>query len=199
MLLRGNLNSLISNIPVAHLTRTFLDAVIVTLKIGYSYLWIDCLCIIQDNNEDWCHEASIVGHKYRHCVFSIAALSGHCSEAGCFHERNPLSRQGCWLPESTHYVDHTSLRYSQRRESGFYEEHLAKKHFAAHLMQRAWVFQELALAPRTLYYGRTMVFWECYIGSASEACTHGLSETQATVKSTFRSLMESKEATAISQ
>jgi hypothetical protein len=178
-LLQSNLSSLMNDIPVANLARSFLDAAIVTLKMGCSYLWIDSLCIIQDNNEDWCHEASIMGRIYRHYVFSIAALSGHCSEAGCFHERNSLCRHGCWLQELTHYVDHPALGYFQRRDSGFYKEHLAKKHSIAPLMQRAWVVQELALAPRTLYYGQTMVSWKCYNGTASEAQTHVLSDTQA--------------------
>jgi hypothetical protein len=34
------------------LSQTFQDALIVTKALGLQYIWIDALCIIQDNEED---------------------------------------------------------------------------------------------------------------------------------------------------
>ena len=40
------------------LPKTFQDAITVTRKLGFQYLWIDSLCILQDVLEDWEIEAS---------------------------------------------------------------------------------------------------------------------------------------------
>jgi hypothetical protein len=36
------------------------------------------------------------------------------------------------------------------------------------------VFQELALAPRTLFYGRNELFWRCFDLKASEIFPYGM-------------------------
>ena len=46
------------------LPRTFQDAVTVTRAIGVRYLWIDCLCIVQDDKNDWKKEAAMMGSIY---------------------------------------------------------------------------------------------------------------------------------------
>src|SRR5436305_14453620 len=35
------------------LPKTFQDAIVVTRRLGYQYLWIDSLCIVQDSHRDW--------------------------------------------------------------------------------------------------------------------------------------------------
>jgi hypothetical protein len=35
------------------LSQTFQDAIILTWRLGFRYIWIDSLCIIQDSAEDW--------------------------------------------------------------------------------------------------------------------------------------------------
>lgn len=44
---------------------TFRDAIIITRRLGYQYLWIDSLCIIQDSVEDWRKESSVMGKIYK--------------------------------------------------------------------------------------------------------------------------------------
>lgn len=50
--------------PHSSLQRTFQDAVELTMLLGYEYLWIDSLCIIQDSQSDWEHESSMMGRIY---------------------------------------------------------------------------------------------------------------------------------------
>jgi hypothetical protein len=38
---------------VDELPRSFRDAIQITRWLGYRYLWIDSLCILQDSHEDW--------------------------------------------------------------------------------------------------------------------------------------------------
>ncbi|PMD42303.1 HET-domain-containing protein, partial [Hyaloscypha variabilis F] len=39
-------------IPLNTMPPLFKDTVVITRNLGYCYLWIDCLCIIQDSPED---------------------------------------------------------------------------------------------------------------------------------------------------
>lgn len=40
---------------ITGLPKTFREAIQVTRDLGYRYIWIDSLCIIQDSEEDWGH------------------------------------------------------------------------------------------------------------------------------------------------
>jgi len=40
-------------IPWENLSKTFQDALTITHELGYQYIWIDSLCIVQDDKFDW--------------------------------------------------------------------------------------------------------------------------------------------------
>jgi len=65
------------SIPIDKLPSTFQDALVATIELGYHYVWIDSLCIVQDDLEDWLTEASKMADVYRHavCNLSIAGFS----------------------------------------------------------------------------------------------------------------------------
>lgn len=52
-------------IELQTLPKTFLDAIRVAQKLEIQYLWIDCMCIIQDNNADWQKEAANMAAIYQ--------------------------------------------------------------------------------------------------------------------------------------
>jgi heterokaryon incompatibility protein (HET) len=49
---RLNLECRMSGFAFSELSRSFQDAVTVTRSLGINYLWIDCLCIVQDDHKD---------------------------------------------------------------------------------------------------------------------------------------------------
>ncbi|KAF2108483.1 hypothetical protein BDV96DRAFT_260210 [Lophiotrema nucula] len=53
---RSTMRRLKRSFPVSELPQTFQDAVYVTRRLGFSYLWIDALCIMQDSEDDWLQE-----------------------------------------------------------------------------------------------------------------------------------------------
>ena len=89
-LLENNLQSFKTEIDPSHLPRTFRDPVTVTSKLGYRYVWIDSLCIIQDSKEDWMSESAIISYIYRSSALSISAGGANDSNSGCFAVREPL-------------------------------------------------------------------------------------------------------------
>ena len=96
-LTRENQDSFLHEIPWESLPSTFKDAVNVTRRLGYAYLWIDSLCILQDTPQDWEEESAIMGDIYRGSVCTVAALDATSSREGFLGLRNPLKNIPCSL------------------------------------------------------------------------------------------------------
>ncbi|KAF8859221.1 HET-domain-containing protein [Acephala macrosclerotiorum] len=60
----SNLADRVQGIRLAELPKTFRDAVITTRTLGVRYLWIDSLCIIQDDVKDWETESKIMAELF---------------------------------------------------------------------------------------------------------------------------------------
>lgn len=56
---QGNLEAFCSEVPEHALSKTFKDAIKVARELRFRYLWIDSLCITQDDRGDWHREASL--------------------------------------------------------------------------------------------------------------------------------------------
>ena len=69
------------------LTPTVKDAISVVQSLGFSYLWIDALCILQDSDEDWLHEASEMSKVFNNAVLTLAAADGDEHSQGMFRHR----------------------------------------------------------------------------------------------------------------
>ncbi|KAH7316886.1 heterokaryon incompatibility protein-domain-containing protein [Stachybotrys elegans] len=116
---KATLSARCDKIPWAHIPLTYQDAISLARMLGFRYIWIDSLCIVQDDRQDWVRESKAMVDVYERCFLVLAAASSKNSECGMFVE-----------------VD-------------------------CPLFQRAWVFQELLLAPRTLHLAESEMMWEC--------------------------------------
>jgi hypothetical protein len=70
-------------ILIRELPRTFRDAVSIARRLQIQYVWIDSLCIIQDNKFDWEREASKMADIYANAYLTIAASFSSDSSSGC--------------------------------------------------------------------------------------------------------------------
>ena len=147
------LNTFCERIPLEILPKTFLDAVVITARLRCQYIWIASLCIIQDCPRDRNLEISAMGDIYKYSLCTIAALSARNSNEGCFVERDPLRY------DRYQSLDDASFQRVQNLDAlpgpDCTSQHRPRLH------TRAWVVQERALSPRTLYYGSDMIYWEC--------------------------------------
>lgn len=71
-----------TSIPLATIPKTILDAITVTRRLGIRYLWVDSLCIIQDDVDDWTKEAARMGDVYMNAVCTIAAHAADHADYG---------------------------------------------------------------------------------------------------------------------
>ncbi|KAJ4198714.1 hypothetical protein NW767_008705 [Fusarium falciforme] len=135
-------------IPAAALPKTFKDAIAVTRKLGYRYIWIDSLCIIQHNVECWIKEGSQMCQIYENSLVTLAAASSPSGQGGLFYNSPKIEITGT-IPESgQEYRLFARFNFNHR-------------FFDYPLMNRAWVMQERLLSPRTLYFTSQELVWEC--------------------------------------
>lgn len=152
-------------LPSDKFSQTFSDAITVVKRLGGRFLWIDSLCIVQDDKEDWNHESSLMHKVYSLSTLTIAASHGKSGKAGIFSGRNPCEMLSCPLPSP----------FSDEEDRGqyfYFQPVLAGGPWQINveespLCQRAWVFQEQLLSPRTLYFGKEQLLWAC---GEMEAC-----------------------------
>lgn len=147
-------------LPMHRLPKTFREAIDATCRLGFSYLWIDSLCILQDSVDDWASESAIMGDIYRTSSCTIAALAANDSNGGLYRLRNPLVHRPCVL-----HQDETGCLYAIGHGDPL--EHDAETS-EARLLERGWAFQERALSPRTLFFGAVGLSWQCVHGDATE-------------------------------
>ncbi len=81
---RSNLQGRCLKIPFGDLPLLVQDAVNITRRPGYRYLWIDSLCIIQDSREDWLAESVNMGNIFKNSAMTLAAEASSDSSVGLF-------------------------------------------------------------------------------------------------------------------
>ncbi|TEY59699.1 hypothetical protein BOTCAL_0188g00150 [Botryotinia calthae] len=73
---------------LSHLDQTFQDAIKLALRFGFHYLWIDSLCIIQDDGDDWLKESALMASVYGGSSLNISATGARNGNDGLFFERD---------------------------------------------------------------------------------------------------------------
>lgn len=159
--------SLREGIFISELDQVFQDAVFTAQSLGLGFLWIDSLCIFQDSKDDWQREAPLMSHVYSGAIINIAASIAAGHDASCFPDRD-LSSVQPYIIESA-WDDCKNQKYNLYHND--FKDTTLKD---LPLMKRAWVVQELLLAPRVLSLTGTQLFWECYELNACETYPRGL-------------------------
>lgn len=150
-LTRSNYDQMQRELAGSEIPPTFLHAIQVCRSLGCRYLWIDSLCIIQDDREDWEREAILMSAVYQNSACTIAALFSENVQSGCFSVRSLAAA--------------TPLVFEANPETVFVmpgqdQEYAGTSH-NHNLNSRGWVFQERLLSPRTLGFSSTGLVWDC--------------------------------------
>lgn len=133
------------------LPQTVRDAVTVARRLGFRYLWIDALCIIQDDPQDKTHEISQMANIYNFATVTIAAARASKISDG-FLGPWTKSPDGCRVPFQ---CPHGTLG-----EVEILAPPPPTDETLEPLNQRAWTFQERLLSPRSIF-GQREVMWLC--------------------------------------
>lgn len=147
----STLESMHQDLPLTKLPQTILDAILVTAKLGIRFLWVDALCIIQDNAADRIAEVNFMSFIYKNATLTIAASNASSVSEG-FLMTIPTSRS---FYVRSCYSTGTSLslvKYSSISSGHFLPEPLDR---------RAWALQETLLSPRILVFSERELLWRC--------------------------------------
>ncbi|KAI1768047.1 heterokaryon incompatibility protein-domain-containing protein [Hypoxylon sp. FL1150] len=158
MLTTKTLNSLKGGILVETLPRVYQDAVHITKRLGIQYLWIDSMCILQDDDSDWDRESTSMASVYQGAFITIGATCSRSSNEGFIRLSN--STYASTLASSKCRTVGGQLFNLYVRQI---VPHFTNEDVIAHpLLERAWVYQERLLSPRFLHFAREELVWECY-------------------------------------
>ncbi|KAJ8506963.1 hypothetical protein ONZ45_g10616 [Pleurotus djamor] len=164
---RSNLHAYLQSLHLASLPQTIVDAISVTHQIGLAYLWVDSLCIIQDDDEDKLKELTRMRLVYRNAYITICAANSRGVSEGFLADRpypHPAltPSYGVTLP---FICPHESQTIGQIQVQLLWVNSILPDiHEYDPSMEpvnsRAWCFQEFALSPRILIFAtHTLQFW----------------------------------------
>ena len=154
-----NLNELKKGTNIAHLPKSFRDVIYVAKILGVPYIWIDSLCIVQNDSVDWQIESSKMGSIFSDAYLVVVAASASNDSEG-FLKARPTVYQGISLesrPGSGRkdVILRRNIPHVSRGESriSMTEDRISS---------RAWCMQETMLARRSIYFHESKVVWECH-------------------------------------
>ncbi|KAF2489353.1 HET-domain-containing protein, partial [Lophium mytilinum] len=159
-------------LPWDVLPKTFQDSILFTRRLNVRYLWIDSICIIQDSEDDWQRESSLMSQIYQGAYLTLAAGWAKDDTEGLFkktltkhHSVQVLGLSKSRLPDSIFMRTPLWHTWGWRGSSADVESHP--------LISRAWCFQERLLSPRVLYFNAHELVWECMTSSRCQCTMSG--------------------------
>ncbi|KAL0934520.1 HET domain-containing protein [Colletotrichum truncatum] len=157
--LKDNIGLHHEGIDLGTLPQTFQDAVAVTRHLGIQYIWIDSLCIVQDDALDWEREAARMGDIYGSAHLVLGASSAAGGAEGFLGRRahhweskvtvpSPDGSRGKCEIHCRPLLDHPMPNARAPSSRGPLET-------------RGWTFQERVLAKRFVSFGKYELSWGC--------------------------------------
>ncbi|KAL7928817.1 heterokaryon incompatibility protein domain-containing protein [Trichoderma chlorosporum] len=149
----GTLECYSKSIPRDDMTLAHQEALQIAEELGYQYIWIDALCIIQDDKADWARESSKIADVYSNAELTIVA--GRCENSlkgflgQTIRPRLPPSR-----------LAYNAFNTTTADGLGCYVS-LQRSHRIGPVDRRAWCFQESVLSRRMIVYGEEQLSFKC--------------------------------------
>jgi hypothetical protein len=131
------------------LPKTINDAIDLVKVIGERYLWVESLCLINDNEGDIALGIRLMNSVFQGSYFNIIAASGTNANAGLWGLG--LDAKKMTVPQSSEVEIDLKTRLSKSEYS-----------------KRAWTLQELTLSRRALIFVDNRVFFRCQAASWDE-------------------------------
>ncbi|KAF4454953.1 HET-domain-containing protein [Fusarium austroafricanum] len=183
-LTKDNIQTFHNGISFSSLPKTYQDAVVVARKLGYRYIWIDALCIVQDDPDDWLRESIRMASVYNNSACTFAIHTSRHSGSGFLDDvLDPVPTFQVRSKDSkSRYISNLTLA------SSFHDQ--VTRSF---LSQRGWVFQERILSRRILHFVKHHIFFEDEsgvkaddIGGSGVPIAHSWTENKLNTSDSFR-------------
>lgn len=152
----SNLKDHLRGIAISDLPKTIQDAVTVTRKLGVRFLWVDALCVIQDDFSDKYDQMGFMGGIFTNGYLTISAASAAgCGEGFLQQRANP------YFPVLYRFPNDEICNVKMSKLGTEYRIEPEP------LNGRGWTLQETMLSPRILFYSTIQPYWNCACRSAA--------------------------------
>ena len=168
-------------VPWTTLPRALQEAVVLTRALGFRWLWIDALCLIQDDTASKLEESMTMDQIFGNAFLTIAATSATDSSS---HPLFPAQLQPFKIQATDNkgsafkiYVREQPSHYSFKApfdESAHMNDWELPFNISEDanqdtpLLKRAWAFTERLLSPRILHFTKSEMILECREGYQCE-------------------------------
>jgi hypothetical protein len=142
-------------VSMTSLPQSLQDAVKVTRRLGFRYIWIDALCSIQDSEEDKKNELSKMAQIYKEGVMTISVASANTVHEGFLQPRKPPKTKNPPIILPYHSQVSSAVGSIALRDEHWFDEQ------SEPISKRGWTLQERILSPRVLFYGTSQLRWQC--------------------------------------
>jgi hypothetical protein len=149
-------------IQLDNLSQTIKDAVNVTRQLGFQYLWIDALCIVQDCPDDKSIEISRMHEVYKNSTLTISAATAFGVMEGFLY--NIPAMRSFQLPIRMRNGEFATSEVTLKNPAVSGQPSIKSPNFGWQpepLDKRGWVLQENLLSSRILVYGSDEMSWQC--------------------------------------
>ncbi|KAF2195861.1 HET-domain-containing protein [Zopfia rhizophila CBS 207.26] len=155
---KANLPSHYHAIKLSLLPATIRDAVVFCRGLNVSNLWVDSLCIVQDDLDEWRQDSAHMGDIYMNSLLTIAAEEPASCKVGF------LGKQRYGSPEwqrrvVTEVPGGSEIFIRPGQEDYEHDEYEDNKQSS--LGKRGWCLQESILPTRKLRFNGNEMEWEC--------------------------------------
>jgi hypothetical protein len=133
--------------------RTIRHTIALIQRLGVPYLWVDCLCIVQDDEENLHRQLQDMASIYASAYVTIVAANGWDADHGLRGIRG--------------ITDPRQL--SPNDASDVYE---SLQPYTSIWYSRGWTFQEMVFSRRTIMLQYQVAIWVCNSASWHEATTN---------------------------
>ncbi|OCL06365.1 HET-domain-containing protein [Glonium stellatum] len=191
---RATLRQREAGIDFWELPKTFQDAIFTTRRLGLTYLWIDALCIVQDDKNDWQKESAKIAAIYHGSHITISATTAPDCASGFLSLRDNED------DAELQFVGDNGVQQSVFARKYVHEHHVPfNKPPSTYdepepdqddfpVLKRAWCWSERRLATRVLHFLEDEMIFECATSSRCECMA--LDERANGVKRDFATMAE---------
>ncbi|KAH7348869.1 heterokaryon incompatibility protein-domain-containing protein [Rhexocercosporidium sp. MPI-PUGE-AT-0058] len=151
---KENIDAYSASVDFQALPLTIRDAIIVTNRIGLQHLWVDALCIIQDDDSDRDRQIEVMADIFQGAEVTIMASRAKTVHSGFLGR---LSRYGLKNPDKVFKVMYNNNK-GNKTQIVLAPTNTDER--VDHLSKRGWTYQERLRSRRILDFGSTCLSWK---------------------------------------